>query len=142
MDRLGRTDGRQVAVALVREDHVLRMQPLDGRRDRQRASVRRLDPVDVDIVVGEYRTAHGRDAHRALGQAQFVDDLGHQLVHRAVAATRAVMHHIVSDESRFRVHQMLFLDFNLCHRRYFLISFSLSAANTSSGLNSMPPWRP
>ena len=39
MDRLGRTDGRQVAVALVREDQVPGVEPLDGRCNGQRTAV-------------------------------------------------------------------------------------------------------
>ena len=62
MDRLGRTDGRQVAVALVREDQVPGVEPLDGRCNGQRTAVRRLDPVDIDVVVGENRAAYGRNA--------------------------------------------------------------------------------
>jgi len=115
MDRLGRTDRRKVAVALVGEDHVLGMQPLDGRRDGQRTAVRRLDPVDVDIIVCENGAAHGRNADRAVGHAHLPDHLGHQLVHRAVAATRAVVHHVVGQQRRLAVDQILLLYFNFRH---------------------------
>ena len=139
MDRLGRTDGREVAVALVGEDHRLGIQPLGRRSHGQRTPVSRLDPVDVDVVVGEDRTTYGRHAHRPVGQAQLGDDLGNEFMHRTVAAARTIVHDIVGDEFRFGINQILLFDFNLCHGLYFLISFSLSASSTSSGLKSIPP---
>ena len=139
MDRLRRTDGRQVAVALIGEDQIAGMQPFDGRSDGQRASVRRFDPVDVDVVVCEYGAAHGRNAHGLLFETHLFDDLRNQFVYRTVTTAGAVVHDVVGNELRFGINQILLFDFNLCHSLYFLISFSLSAASTSSGANIIPP---
>ena len=115
MDRLGGTDGRQVAVALVCEDHLLGVQTLHGGSHCECAAVCCLYPVDVDVVVGEYRATYGRDADRLVAHAQLVDYFGNELVDRTVTTAGAVVHDVVGDELRFFVNQILFLDFNLCH---------------------------
>ena len=139
VDRLCRADGRQVAVALVGEDQIAGIEPLHGRSYGQGASVGGLDPVDVDIIVCEYGAAHGRNAYGLFREAHLLDDLGDQFMYRTMTAAGAVVHDVVGNELRFRVNQVFVFDFNLCHSLYFLISFSLSAASTSSGANIIPP---
>ena len=51
-----------------------------------------LNPVDVNIIVGEYGATYGRYAYGLVGKAHFSDYLGQQLVDYAVAAARAVVH--------------------------------------------------
>ena len=96
VDDLGGADGGQVAVALVGEDDAVGLDALDAGGHGRRAAVRRLDEVDVEVVVGQHRAAHRRDADGALADAQLVDHLGHQAVDDAVDAARAV----VGDGSR------------------------------------------
>ena len=47
--------------------------------------------IAVKIIVRHYRAADRRNADGLALDTQFVDDLGHQPVHDAVGAARAVM---------------------------------------------------
>ena len=71
-----RADGREVAVALIGEDDVVRQRPLHTRRDCGRTSVRRLDHVTGKVVIGQYGTADRRNADRPALDAERVDCLG------------------------------------------------------------------
>jgi len=51
MDDLGRADGGQVTISLVRKDHVIRMDPLDSRSDSRSAAMGGLDHVTGEIFV-------------------------------------------------------------------------------------------
>ena len=91
--------------------------------------------IDIDWI----EAAHGRNTHGLLFETHLFDDLRNQFVYRTVTTAGAVVHDVVGNELRFGINQILLFDFNLCHSLYFLISFSLSASSTSSGLNIMPP---
>ncbi len=62
MDDFGRADRRQVAVALVGEDHLVRMDPLDAGRDGRCAAVGSLDHVAGEIFIIVVGAADRRDA--------------------------------------------------------------------------------
>ena len=91
VDDLGRADGREVAIALVREDEGVGPDPAHAGRDRGRPAVGRFDEVDREVVVGEHAAADRRDADRPWGEVQLVEQLGHQSVDDPVAAARAVV---------------------------------------------------
>ena len=69
-----------------------------------------LDPVDVDVVVGEHGTAHRSDAHGFLGHAHLVEQLSHKTVHHAMAAARAVVCMIFCKKPRTGIYLVLRLD--------------------------------
>ena len=84
VDGLGGADTSQVAVALVGEDKMVGPQTLDGRGDGGCAAVGGFLPVDVNILVCEDGTAHGRYADGLLLNAHLFDNLCNELVHDAV----------------------------------------------------------
>ena len=88
---LRRADRREVAVALIGEDVLIRMHALEARRNRRRSAVRRFVHIDVHVVVKEDRAADGCDARALLLNAQLLDDLSHHAMHDSVTAARAVM---------------------------------------------------
>ena len=88
---LGRADGGQVAVALVRDHDLVRLRALQPGRHRRRAAVRSLHRVDVEVVVQQHRTADRRHHDRALPNAQLIDRLGNEAVDDAVRAARTVI---------------------------------------------------
>lgn len=100
MDGLGGTDGGEVTVALIGEDDVAGIEARDGGGNGGSASVCGLDPVDVDVVVGEYGAAYGSDADGLVLNAEFVDDFGEYLVNDAVGASGTVVCVRVQEESR------------------------------------------
>ena len=53
--------------------------------------MRSLHIAHIEVVVGEDRTAHGTDEHRAVLNAKLIDGLRQHLVHVAVAAAGAVV---------------------------------------------------
>ena len=57
VDDLGGADGGEVPVALVREHDPVRADALDARGDGRRPTVRRLDRIEPQVVVGEHRAA-------------------------------------------------------------------------------------
>ena len=115
MDCFGGTDGSQVAVALVREHHLARIQSLDGCRDGRRTSVGRFDPVDIQIVIGKNGASDGRDADRFIFHPHFGDHFGYQLVYHAVAATGTVVHGIFIHQPGFSIYQVF--------RFYYFVNF-------------------
>ena len=115
MDGLAGAYGRQIAVTLIGEDQTVGIQTLDGRSYGACASVGSLDPIHVDIFVCEDRAPDGRDGYSRLLESHLVDHLGDQLVHRAVAAARTVVHHVVGYEARLGIYQIFGFYFYLCH---------------------------
>ena len=59
MQNLGRADGRQIAVALIRNDDRIGARALQPRRRRGRPPVRHLHVAGVEVVIQEHRAAHG-----------------------------------------------------------------------------------
>ena len=100
-----------------------------------------LNPVDIDISVGKHGTAHWTDTHCALLHSHLGNDLCHELVHHAVAATRAVVHRRVVDQSRTSIYLVFGLnDFVAFHN---LLYFNpLTTLTISSGDAIMPPLLP
>ena len=103
VDRLAGSDRGQVAVALVRKDQLRRIQPFDRRSYRRRAPVRRLHPIDIDVVVRQHRAAHRRNADRVVLDLHFVDHFGDQFVDRSVAAPRTEVHHGIGQQPGLRI---------------------------------------
>ena len=69
----------------------------------------------IPVIIGEYGAAHGRNAHGALFEPHLRNHLGHQIVHRAVAATRTIVHHVIGQEFRSAVDPVFLFDFNFRH---------------------------
>ena len=76
MNRLGRTDSRQVTISLIREYHLLRIQAFNGGSDGWRTSVGCLDPIDIQVVICEYGTSHGGDTDCLIFQTHIGYNLG------------------------------------------------------------------
>ena len=91
MDDLGGPDGGEVAVALVGEDEGVGPGPPDAGRHGGGPAMRRLDEVDVEVVVGEDAAADRGDADRSRAERQLVEQLGHEPMDDPVAAARAVV---------------------------------------------------
>jgi hypothetical protein len=91
VEPFGGADSGEVAVTLVREHQVLRPDPLDARGHGRAPPVRRLDHVDVEVVVEEHPAAGRSHADGLLGQVHLLDDLHQQAVDDAVATSRAVV---------------------------------------------------
>ena len=120
VNRFARTDCGQVAVALIREHHALGTNALHGRSHGASTAVCSLNPVHVNIFIGKYRTAHRRNGDRVTLEPHLFNNLGNQLVNRTVAATRAVVHHVVRDEFRLAEYQVFLFDFYyFCHSLTF-----------------------
>ena len=116
MDRFGGSDGGEVAVALIGEDHAVGHEALQGCCHGGSASVGGFDPVDVDIVVGEDGAADRGDADGVVGQAHLFENFGNEFVDYAVAAARAVVHIVVGDKGGFARYLILRLAyFFACH---------------------------
>ncbi len=76
--------------------------------------------IDDHIFIGKYRTAHRRNGDRVTLEPHLFNNLGNQLVNRTVAATRAVVHHVVRDEFRLAEYQVFLFDFYyFCHSLTF-----------------------
>ena len=97
VEDLREADRREVAVALVAHDDRVRVRELVADRDRGRAAVRRLEHVDVEVLVGEHRASHRRDADGAVEQAEFIEHLGRQAMDDAMRAAGAVVRRRVSE---------------------------------------------
>ena len=139
MDRLAGSDRGQVAVALVRKDQLRRIQPFDRRSYRRRAPVRRLHPIDIDVVVRQHRAAHRRNADRVVLDLHFIDHFGDQFVDRSVAAPRTEVHHGIGQQPGLRI-DPVFRDqfyFRFSHKLYFN-----EKSSTSLGECTTPPVRP
>src|SRR5579864_6473293 len=91
MQNLRRSDGRQVAVSLVTENHSVRQRALDRGRNSRCAPMCHLHVADIEVIVGEYRAPDRAHQNRPVLNPQIVDGLRDELVHDAVPAARAVM---------------------------------------------------
>lgn len=91
------------------------MQTLYGRSHSASATVSRLDPIYIYIIVCKHGTTHGRDAHGLILQAHLVDNLGNEIVHRTVTTTRAVVHNRIGNQTRTRVYLILLSYLYFCH---------------------------
>ena len=152
MDGLGGADSGQVAVTLIGEHHVLRIEAREGCGYCGSAAVGGLHPVYVDVVVCKYGATHGSHTHCGVLHAEFVDDFGHKFMHHAVAATGAVMRVYVQQEARARHHLgAVGYDFFACHACILFSGLAaghsagknlLKASRISVGVGIMPPRRP
>ena len=95
MHRLARTNRGQVTVTLVGKDQFVGTQTLHRRSYGCGTAVRRLGPVDIDIIIGEHRAADRRHPDRIVFEIQFFEHFGDQLVHDPMAASRTIVHRIV-----------------------------------------------
>src|SRR6516225_9487777 len=91
MQNLRGSDSRQIAIALMDDDDALRERTLQAGGDRRRASVRGLNVANIEIVIGEDRTADRAHQHRAVLNLKLVDGFGNQFMRNAVAASRTVV---------------------------------------------------
>ena len=64
-------------------------------------------PVDVQIAVGEHRTAYRTYADGFLLQPHVAYNLGHEFVHHAMGTARAIVHRRVIHQFRLRIHEVL-----------------------------------
>src|SRR5437763_12049164 len=86
-----RANRSQVAIALIRDNHLVGTSSLDSRGCRGRAAVRCLNIANIKIRVSENRTTHRTDQDGFVLQTQILESFGNQLVNYAVAATGTVM---------------------------------------------------
>ena len=89
------TKASQVTVTLVGKDQFVGTQTLHRRSYGCGTAVRRLGPVDIDIIIGEHRAADRRHPDRIVFEIQFFEHFGDQLVHDPMAASRTIVHRIV-----------------------------------------------
>ena len=87
----GSTDRCNVAIALVGKDNAIGMNPLDTGSNRRCTTMRRLDHIDVEIVISQRRTTYRSDANRPVNHFQFIDDFGNKAMDYAMVATGTVM---------------------------------------------------
>ena len=122
----GRSNGGQIAVTLIGEDQTVRMQALCRSSYGTSTAVSRLNPIHIDIIIRENRTTDRRNSNRFSFHAHLIDHLGNQLMNRTVTATRAVVHHVLRDQLRLGIHQVLLFDFYyFCHILTFYLSVFL-----------------
>ena len=100
MNGFRRTDRRKVAVALIGEDHGIRMGTLHAGRHRRSSAVRCLDHIAVKIVVCEYGAANGSHTHGIAFNAKLVDDLCHKPVYDTMGTTGTVVQRYVAESVR------------------------------------------
>ena len=77
MYAFGRTDARQVAVALVSENQAVRPQAFDGAGHGRSTPVGGFHPIHVYVIIGKNGTAHRRDGYGLILHTHFFDDFGH-----------------------------------------------------------------
>lgn len=108
--------GRKVAVTLIGEHHLVGVEAAGGGGQGGRTSVGGLNPVAVDIIVGEHRASHRGDADSLLFETHLLYHLGHELVDHSVGATGAIVHIIVVNQPGSAV-DFVFgaYDFLACH---------------------------
>ena len=70
-----------------------------------------LDPVDVDIVVGEDGTSDRSDSHSLVLDAEFVNDFGQNFVNDTVAAPGTVVSVCLDQKPRTRVNFIFGFDY-------------------------------
>jgi len=90
VDRFRRSDGCEVSVSLVGEDHAVWERPFDTGGHRGRSTVGRDGTVDIEELVGEYRAADRGYHNRLVRQFHLVQDFGDQAMGDSVQAARAV----------------------------------------------------
>ena len=73
MDDFGSTNGRQVSIALIRDNNFVRTGPLESRGASRGAAVGNLHVANIEVVVCEHRAPDRADENRLVLQAQFVD---------------------------------------------------------------------
>ena len=130
MHDLRSTDGSQVAIPLVGKNHTVRKDPFDPGRHRRGASVRRLDKIQIKVVVRKNRAAYRCHTDRFFFHPHFIDHFGHQAVGGAVRAARAVM----GADVRVRIrpsNKPLFLSHITIHHHNLLLTFSPRCGSTS-----------
>ena len=127
------TNGSQVAVALIGEDHLIRIGSLDTSGNCRRSAVRCLDDIAAKIVIGHNGTSYRNNADGLALNTHLVNDLADQTVYNSVAASRTkVRRHI---QQRLRM-----IKYN-SHYSAPPASFSISAS-TSAGVGITPPVLP
>ena len=145
MDCFGGTDGSQVAVALVREHHLARIQSLNGCRDSRCTSMSRFDPVDIQIIIGKYGASDRRDADCFIFHTHLGDHFGNQLVYHAVAATGTVVHGIFIHQPRFSIYQVFrfyyFVNFHVCNNLANKSHQILNQAETDRRATAIQEWQ-
>lgn len=82
----------KVAVALIGENRLVRVNSLYARRNRWRSAVSRLLHVAVEIVIRKYGTAHAGNAYKVVHKPQFFRGFGNQLVNQTVRAAGTIVH--------------------------------------------------
>jgi hypothetical protein len=88
----GGTDGGQVAVSLVRENHLIRMDALDAGCNRRRSSVSGLLHIAIKIQIVIVCAAYRRYSDGGTFYVQFVYNLGYQSMNDSVGTAGAVVH--------------------------------------------------
>ena len=63
-------------------------------------------PVDIQIAISEYGTAHRTNAHRLILHAHLLDDLGNELMNYAMRTARTVMHRGIVHQRRLLIYQI------------------------------------
>lgn len=105
VDNLGSADSSQVAVALIREDHLIRADPLDTGGHRRSPSVGRLAEVHIEVLVRQYCTPYRRHADGPLSDPQFVYHFGDEPVDNPMGAARTVVGDLRRQAFRIRIDQ-------------------------------------
>ena len=96
VDDLSGADGGEVAVALVREDDLVRVAAAHAGGNGWSAPVRRLAAIEVPVEVRVHGAADRRDGEDAVADAELVDDFADEAVRDAVAAAGAVVRAFVT----------------------------------------------
>ena len=107
VDGLAGTDARQVAITLIGEDETVWPQTLDTRSHSRSTTMRSFLPVDIQIAISEYGTAHRTNTHRLILHAHLLDDLGNELMNYAMRTARTVMHRGIVHQRRLLIYQIL-----------------------------------
>ena len=95
MDCLCRADSGKVAVALVCEHQPVGVKAFCGCGYSRGASVCRLNPVYVDVVVCENRASYRCNAYCYVFRTHFLYNLGNESVNHTMTASGAVVHVVV-----------------------------------------------
>ena len=90
VDDLSRSDGCEVTVALVGEDHLVRMDAADAGCDRRSTSVRGLTHIHVHEMMGIDGAADRNDADGVAERTSLLQALHDDAVGDAVAAARTI----------------------------------------------------
>jgi len=101
---LAHTDRGHIAIALVGKHNPVREDSFNPGGHRRGAAMRSFDKIEVKEIIRKYRTAHRRNANRALTNAHFIQHFSHQAVGNAMRAARAVTGRYVRQRFRALVH--------------------------------------